>query len=390
MAHVRRTGVARANVSRASVRLAGAPLAVAALVVAVPAIAPRAEVAIRVRLESGAGSVELAGKALRVEGQPVQGEETVVVPASGGRLRAGEIVRRGALRFEAPHGLRVSGKPVPGSVTVLAAREGLDVINVVPLEEYVERVVASEIYPSWPMEALKAQAVVTRTYALYSRERSRKAPFDVESSVLSQRYVVGWVPARVREATGAAAGEFLSYGGVPIFAAFHMAAGGRTAAAEEVWGERLSYLQPVDSPDEDCPDHFWSYEIALSDLRAALADVGVDPGNGAGVEIVERTPSGRVAAVRIGEAVLSGHDLREVLGGRAIRSALFDVRLRDDAALFLGSGAGHGVGLSQWGARRMALDGRSYREILGHYYPGTSLGRLEGSDLPLRPAGARR
>jgi stage II sporulation protein D len=329
---------------------------------------------VRVRLKAATRSVRLSGEALRVEGQPVPGGEVLVVAAPGGGVRAGELVRRGPLRFEASREIRVAGAALPGDVTVISRAEGaLDVVNVVPLEAYVERVVASEMYPSWPAEALKAQAVVARTYALFARERSGKKDFDLEGSILSQRYAPGALPRRARDATRAARSEFLAYEGEPILAAFHMSAGGQTAAAEEVWGEALPYLRGVPSPDEDCPDHYWSYDIALEDLRSALAESGIEPGGESEVEVLERTSSGRVGRIRIAGRELSGVSLRELLGGRAIRSTLFDTRVRGDRALFMGSGAGHGVGLSQWGARKMALDGRGYREILAHYFPGSEL-----------------
>jgi stage II sporulation protein D len=292
------------------------------------------------------------------------------------------------MRIESEGQLRLGGSPLPGAITVVPDGAGrLDVVNVVPLEPYVERVVAGEIYPDWPLESLKAQVVVSRTYALYERRRSRADPFDVEGSILSQRYDRGAVPARIQEAARAARGEFLEYDGAPILAAFHMAAGGRTAASEEVWGEALPYLRPVASPDEDCPEHFWSYEIAAGDLRDAMQESGLEPGGMEEVGVVDRTPSGRVSRVRLGGVVLSGTDLRRVLGGRAIKSTLFDVRLADGRVRFLGSGAGHGVGLSQWGARQMAAEGRTYREILAHYFQGARLRRLDDAGLPLADRG---
>jgi stage II sporulation protein D len=261
----------------------------------------------------------------------------------------------------------------------------LDVVTVVPLEPYVERAVAGEIYASWPMEALKAQAVAARTYALHSCEQSTEAPFDVESSVLSQRYETGPVPGRVRDAVRATRGEFLAYDGEPILAAFHTTAGGETAASEEVWGESRPYLKRVESPDEESPEYFWSYEIEMAELRRALAEAGIPTESDNGVRVLERTPSGRVARLEIAGAQLSGRELRRVLGRGAFRSTLFEVRVHGDQVRFLGSGAGHGVGLSQWGARKMARQGKTYREILVHYFPGTRVRSLE--DVAAGPPG---
>jgi stage II sporulation protein D len=277
--------------------------------------------------------------------------------------------------------IQVQGWPLPGAVEILPTAEGrLDVINVVPLESYVERAVAGEVYADWPMEALKAQAVVARSYVLHACGRRRGAAFDVESSVLSQRYAKGRVHRRIREAVGATRGEFLSYDGAPILAAFHTVAGGETAASEEVWGEPLPYLTRVDSPDVESPEYFWSYEIELGELREALEVAGVAPEADNGVRVLERTPSGRVARVEVLGAVLSGRDLRRILGAQVFRSTLFEVRVHEDRVRFLGSGAGHGVGLSQWGARKMADKGSSYDKILEHYFPETQVRSL--STLP--------
>ena len=258
-------------------------------------------------------------------------------------------------------------------------------MNVVPLETYVQRIVAGEVYGSWPEAVLKAQAVVARTYALHEREQRRQEAFDVESGVLDQAYAKGSVPEVVRASVFATRGEFLAFEGTPILAAYHASAGGRTASALEVWGQPFPYLQPVLSPDDRSPSYFWSFEISFKDLLAALRESQVETGPSPSIEIVSRSESGRVRILRVGEAELSGHELRQVLGGRAIESALFDVRVKGDTVRFLGSGSGHGVGLSQWGAREMARRGQSYRQILTHYYPGTRLRRLEADRAEAKP-----
>ena len=336
---------------------------------------------VRVRVQAGIVSVRLAGEDLRLAGERVDGGVIVVVaaePEEGWREDGSPVVLSGSIRVEATGPVRVSGQALTGALTLHPSGDGtMDVVNWVPLEPYVERVVTSEAYATWPLEALKAQAVVARTYALHARGRSGGREFDLEGSVLSQRYGTDPVPGRVREATRATRGEYLAYGGAPILAAFHAAAGGKTAASDEVWSERLPYLQGVDSPDEEAPEYFWSYEIEADDLRSALEEGGLTPGSSDGVRVLERTPSGRVRRLEAFGLELSGRTLRELLGGRAILSTLFDVRHRGGRVRFLGSGAGHGVGLSQWGARQLALDGRSYGEILEHYFPGTALRVLD-------------
>lgn len=258
-------------------------------------------------------------------------------------------------------------------------------VRSVPLERYVESAVASETYADWPRAALRAQAVVARTYALYERERNARLGHDVEATVISQRFGVEAVAESVRRSTLATRGEYLAHDGAPILAVFHAAGGGRTATSEEVWGEPLPYLRSVESPDDEAPDFFWSYTIPVSDFFEALRESGLRTREGP-VEVTRRSPSGRVLVLRAGQAVLSGRDVRDLLGGRALRSTLFDVRIEDGSLRFLGSGSGHGVGMSQWGARELARRGWSYRQILAHYYPGTSLRNIDAADIRRRAA----
>src|SRR5262245_22143813 len=218
-----------------------------------------------------------------------------------------------------------------GADEVLVRVRGADgSVSRIGLEPYVERAVAGEVWATWPEEALKAQAVVARTYALHQRRQHAELTQDVESSVLSQRFARGSVPSRIRAAVRATRGEYLSYAREPILAAFHSSAGGRTASALEVWGEDLPYLRPVESPDDAAPDFFWSYQIDIDDLRQVLREAGFEPRGAPSARVIERSASGRVARVDLLGAQLSGRDLREVLGGRALRSALFDARVDGD------------------------------------------------------------
>ena len=162
--------------------------------------------------------------------------------------------------------------------------------------------VASETYADWPAAALEAQAVVARTYALYERRRNAGSAFDVESTVLSQRYGVEAVAESVRRSAAATRGEYLSHRGRPILAVFHAAGGGRTAASEEVWSEALPYLRSVESPDAEAPDFFWSFEISTTDFFEVLRSSGLRTPDGA-LEVTERSSSGRVIELRAGEPV---------------------------------------------------------------------------------------
>ena len=168
-----------------------------------------------------------------------------------------------------------------------------------------------------------------------------------------------------------------------ILAAFHGTAGGRTASAEEVWGRPVPYLESVPVEGEELsPETYWRAPVPREDLALALARLGRDVGRVGRVEVVARTPSGRAATVRIegskGRAEVRAAALRRVLGETRVRSTLFDVRPTPDGVVFVGSGQGHGVGMSQWGARALAERGAGYRAILARFYPGARLVSVRG------------
>jgi len=355
-----------------------ARLAAAAVSLALLAGTSVADELVRVRIAAGVSSVTVSGDDLRADGHALRAG-SVALSAAGGQVRSGGKARGDSIVLDARGPVRVDGRAFLGSVRATARGGVLELVNVVPLEPYVASAIASETPADWPEEALKAQAVVARTYALHERDRRGAESFDLESSVISQRYGAGPVPEGAASAARATAGEYLAFAGQPILAAFHSSSGGTTASSEEVWGEDLPYLRSVSSPDDAAPDYFWSYDISLDDLAAALRDAGYAPGSLDRAHVTERSDSGRVERIQLGSVLLSGRDLRELLGGRALRSALFDVRVEGGRARFLGSGSGHGVGLCQWGASELARRGSSYRRILAHYYPGSDLRRVRAN-----------
>ncbi|HXK23582.1 MAG TPA: SpoIID/LytB domain-containing protein [Myxococcota bacterium] len=357
-----------------------APLVALGILLALASRPAAADDALRVRVAAGVQAVSISGRSLRIDGRSWR-SESLRISAAGGRLRIDGKPADRTLVVDARGPVVLDGRELPGALRLSAQGErSLDAVSLVPLEPYVASAVASETPPGWPAEALKAQAVVARSYALHERTRHAEEAFDLESSVISQRFGAEPVPAAALAAARATEGQYLAFSGAPILAAFHSSSGGSTASAAEVWGESIPYLRSVSSPDDAAPDYFWSYDIALSDLAAALREAGYAPSSLDAVRVTERSESGRVERIQLGSVLLSGRDLREVLGGRALRSAMFEVRVEDGQARFLGSGSGHGVGLCQWGASELARRGASYRAILAHYYPGTDLRRLRASD----------
>ncbi|HKA16242.1 MAG TPA: SpoIID/LytB domain-containing protein [Myxococcota bacterium] len=325
-----------------------------------------------------------AGEDLRVLLYETRGETRIAgvrIAPEGAGLRVDG--RRVGSRWEAPgpgpH--RAGGQWVRGTVSVEREGSGLRVINRVPLETYVAGTLGSEMYSRWDANALRAQAVVTRTYALYQREHSGAQGYDLEAGTAKQVYGgVGAESESIERAVADTRSEVLTWNGDPILAAFHSAAGGRTASAEEVWGAPLPYLRSVDVEGEDeSPDTYWRVRMPRGQLGSALAPLGLRLGAVRDIHVEERTASGRAARVALsgsgGSGTITGRQLRSALGDEVIRSTLFEIREAGDDVVIVGSGHGHGVGMSQWGAQAMAERGADYREILAAFYPGTRLER---------------
>lgn len=334
-------------------------------------------------LASAAGAAADELRVLLLESRvPVQVAGVRVAPAGAGLNVGG---RSAGARWEAPgpgpH--RAASHRVRGSLAVERSPDGLRVINRVPLEAYVAGTLGREVYSSWHPEALRAQAVVTRTYALYQRARQRQPSWDLAADTSDQVYggVAAETPAVVR-ATADTRAEVLTWRGEPILAVFHSGSGGRTASAEEVWGKPVDYLRSRAVAGEDAsPDAYWRARVPAPTLARALAELGQPVSGLRAARVAGRTRSGRAARVEfqgVGgtRRAVSGRALRDALGPALVRSTLFDVRRAGDDFVFVGSGHGHGVGMSQWGAQAMALRGASYREILAAFYPGTTLARV--------------
>ncbi|UCE85895.1 MAG: SpoIID/LytB domain-containing protein [Deltaproteobacteria bacterium] len=331
----------------------------------------------RVLLYEGPGPLHVA-----------DGRADAVLTAERGLRADGRPVPAG-LRFEAPGGVRVAGVGYRGAVLASRGAGGMRVVNEVPLEDYVAGTLLREVYGSWGSEVLRSMAVVIRTYALHEIGKRAGEPFHVRAGTRSQVY--GGMDAEAPPATRAAAetrGQFLAYRGEPILAVYHAAAGGRTASAEEVWGRPVPYLVSVAvEGEEESPDTYWRASISNSILGRALEALGHRVGKVRAVEVAERTRSGRARFLRVagteGHAEVEARRLRGAVGNDTLRSTRFEVRPERDGFLFVGSGRGHGVGMSQWGAKAMSERGADYREILAWFYPGTRLDRLdEGPALP--------
>lgn len=349
-------------------------------------------------------NIEVAGGQLIVNGKNSGASVLVISPvatADGQRIRFNSTSYRGQLIIRNQNGK-------------------LQVVNQVRVDDYLKGVLPSEMSPSWNIEALKAQAVAARTFAFYAKTKGQHSGdgYMLCSSTHCQVYEgMGHEAQSASKAVEATSGEIMQYKGAPIYAPYHASSGGSTASCEEVWGNDLPYLRSVKDDDSLSPHHDWSVEFSGAQIENKLnaASKGIGALKSIAMVPVEgsKSPngvhaSGRVNGVQFagseGTVVLDAQKVRQIFG---LKSTYFTVRTERQAMLpnkqhpakpklkhskgnidaapaamsgtdmkiaggmkifFDGHGFGHGLGMSQYGAKAMADAGRSYDAILNHYY----------------------
>ncbi len=249
------------------------------------------------------------------------------------------------------------------------------------LEEYLCGVVAGEMHNDWELEALAAQAIIARTFTLQALEKGQltskgtQASTDIEEF---QAYNADAINDRVKQAVELTRGKVATYAGSPIIGWFHASAGGKTAMAKEGLAYKYDeppYIQSVDSPDDLAPADVQNWQVAFSQ-----ADVLKALNNPALVEIKsarigQKGPSGRAISLVFNDAMeISASSFRLAIGSTKLKSTLLDkIEVQGDQIIFSGKGYGHGVGLSQWGARKMAVEGKKAEDIVSHYFKGIKI-----------------
>ena len=268
---------------------------------------------------------------------------------------------------------------VSGALHIFVRAGRLLVVNEVDLEEYVKGVVPGEMNAAWHAEALKAQAVAARTYALYQRIANLDRPYDLVAGTQDQVYRGReGVDDRVAGAVDETRGLIVTYQNAPILAAFSSTAAGPTEDAMMVWSKDLPYLKGVECPfDENSPYYQWRAEIPVPFLEQSLRKQGMPVGTIATLTPYLYSRSGRVDKIRIlhseGELILRGQDFRKAVGYSVVLSTQFEVERFGRLLVLAGRGSGHGVGLCQWGTKELAEHGYRFDTILRYYFPDTVL-----------------
>ncbi|HOM27580.1 MAG TPA: SpoIID/LytB domain-containing protein [bacterium] len=257
-------------------------------------------------------------------------------------------------------------------------------VKEIEIEEYISGVVVKEMGENWPVEALKAQAVVSRTYLIWKISTNKRNYYHIENSINHQLYK-DCKDEKIKSILLETKGEVLLTENekiVPVF--FHACSGGITANPSDVWkGKYPLNYSVIDPYSEDNPFSYWEKNISKNYLSKILG-CSIEK-----IEVIERDQTNRVKLLQIttknGNIKLRGTEFREKINQKTevyfnnpyiIPSTLFEVRDKGDSITFIGKGYGHGVGLSQYGAKKMAEIGFDYKDILKFYFPGLKIKKI--------------
>jgi stage II sporulation protein D len=354
----------------------------------------------------------------------------MLLPAAPALAQATEIERIDLVPLDGAE-LTFDGRTYGGTLSIAWQRNGLSVVEAVSLDGYLAGI--REVPLSWPEETLKAQAVAARTYLAWTLTRGRSSDgqrydFDICATTQCQVYagtgvVQGPDGGRWLDAIAATSREILVYEGSPAQTLYSSSAGSRTRANQDIWGgDPKPYLQPVDSPEASVtPYERWEITVDVEAMRRIFARAGVAIGSDVRAVFVERPPEGAGTSQLViesdtGRTAISATSVRHRFNQygpllypgllpatrpsgtrwpQAFLSYTFDVEFDPGIAArrtpllptedlpssgtvtFTGEGWGHGIGMSQWGAKAFGDEGASYGEILGHYYGG--LGPVDGA-----------
>ena len=317
---------------------------------------------------------------------------TEISMATGGVKFGDKVFFTDAIRVIPLHGesVKLNGTLYRGEMDLIRTGRGIDAVNRVELEDYLKGVLPKEMHHFWPFGALKAQAIASRSFAVYKTEQRKNKYYDLTADTFSQVYggqsSEKWRTSRAVHATR---GKVLEYDGKLLPAYFHSCCGGRTENIAQVWGKELRPLKGVKCPWCRWSPYFrWQVRVPTKTLVEKLRKKGYQVDRIDDIREGVRDRSGRLEYVRIRSRnkwfeISTGH-FRAAISRRILKSSNFRVKKYPTFYLFSGYGWGHGVGMCQWGAFGLALRWKSAEWILNHYYPGAkivNLHKLNGTKI---------
>jgi stage II sporulation protein D len=326
----------------------------------------------------------LSGKVILAEADIRKASE---IKISGGKiLAAGRTFNERAIRIspEKGSGFNFDGTEYRGELDITLKGRNFYAVNRVDLEDYLKGVIPREVYSFWPMSALKAQAVASRSYAVFESRRRKKREYDLTSDIFTQVY--GGRSAersRTTEAVISTRGEVLSSGKDLIPGYFHASCGGHTADISKVWGGAVSeHFEGKRSPYcRWMPPYRWRARIPTTEILTKLNSSGYELERIDDLRIGKRDASGRVEYVMVRSRnrwfEMPVRDILNSIGRKTLKSSNFRVKKYPRFYDFSGYGWGHGVGMCQWCSFGLSLRRWDYKRILEFFYPGAKVSSLE-------------
>ena len=246
---------------------------------------------------------------------------------SNGAMKAGKVTYKLPVTMKSASGVVVDGVKYKGSLVIERNSNGLNLINKVDVEEYLKGVLKSEMSPTWPKEALKAQAVLARTYTLAGK---RHGSYDLCDETHCQVYrgTAGESP-NITQAVNETKGQILTYGGAPAQTFFFSDSGGMTTSSEAVWGGAIPYLKPKADPvPSGSPNKTWQTQLTMAQIGSKLNAAGAGVGTLKSLRPYKRDKSGRIEQIELkgsaGTKIISGDKFRNAVGASVVKSTLFE------------------------------------------------------------------
>lgn len=291
------------------------------------------------------------------------------------------------IRLTVPSGsfIYMDGRSFRGAIDIIRKDNmKLMIINRVPLEEYLYGVLYNEVSHRWPIEAIKAQAITARTFALYQARQNKLQDYDLTNDIYSQVYTgetsERWATTRAVKLTTA---QVLTFKGDVFPTYYHATCGGHTEDATNLWNIDLSPLKGVECTFcKNSPHYKWVNRTPLSDVEKKLNDNGYKVGKIKSVAVLSKNKSLRAEKIEIKDdadisSILTAKEFRQIMGPNDVRSTAFEPAIKNDKLILSGIGWGHGVGMCQWGAKEMAERGKRCDEILKYYYLGAEITTID-------------
>lgn len=366
-----------------------------AIIVVLPAILHAVIPQIRVAIVQDADNVRLTGRNFYCFSPTTPEKERTRFPkqasiihhTGAGFVVDNQFIQSPALECISGEGiLMVNDVPSQGHLTLTPDDlQKIAVVARLPMEQYLIGVMQGEVGENWPTEALKAQAIAARSYAMATMSERRHKSYDVAITTRDQVYTSKIkIPTPIQAAVLDTQGQVLRYKGKMLRAYYHSCCGGKGESFDSIWQDLAPGKTKPDFPaavasDPFCkksPNRKWALTLNETDFVQSLRAKSPQLASASQVS-VQTAPDGRVANVTLTDSTpptrMSGNQFRKTLGYETVKSTWFKMQRHGSTVAFSGRGYGHGVGLCQWGAKGMADKGKKSRGILAFYYPGAEI-----------------